>query len=55
MYTKYETLKKLDSTVITKSEYDNKIVWNEYLVKSKVAKGLRRIKPSVTTKGPPVK
>ena len=31
MYNRTETLKKLDSTVITKSEFDNMVVWNERL------------------------
>lgn len=54
MFQKYETLKKLDSTVITKNEFDNKIVWNERLY-SKNLDRLKRIKPSVPTKGPPQK
>ena len=31
MFMKFETLKKLDSTVITKGEFDAKVVWNERL------------------------
>ena len=31
MYNRTETLKKLDSTVITKAEFDNMVVWNERL------------------------
>jgi Leucine-rich repeat (LRR) protein len=31
MYEKYETLKKLDSVLITRKEFDNVIVWNERL------------------------
>ena len=54
MYMKYETLKKLDSTVITQNEFDNKVVWNERLF-SKNLDRLRRIKPNVPTKGPPKK
>lgn len=30
-YNRCETLKKLDSTVITKSEFDNMVVWNQRL------------------------
>ena len=53
MFAKYETLKKLDSTVITKGEYDAKIVWNDRLNKESVGRGLRRIKPTVPIRGPP--
>ena len=31
MYNRAETLKKLDSTVITKGEFDSMVVWNERL------------------------
>lgn len=31
MYRKYETLKKLDSVLITRKEFDGVIVWNERL------------------------
>ena len=31
MYEKYETLKKLDSVIITKNEFDSSLVWNERL------------------------
>lgn len=33
MYQRYETLKKLDSIIITNKEFDNAIVWNEHLNK----------------------
>jgi len=35
MYEKYETLKKLDSVLITRKEFDNVIVWNERLFATK--------------------
>jgi len=35
MYEKYETLKKLDSVLITRKEFDNVIVWNERLYATK--------------------
>ena len=44
MYEKYETLKKLDSVLITKKEFDNVIVWNERLQASRKKK-LRTLKP----------
>ena len=31
MFMKFETLKKLDSTLISKGEFDAKVVWNERL------------------------
>lgn len=34
MYEKYETLKKLDSVVVTRKEFDGVIVWNERLFAS---------------------
>lgn len=34
MYEKYETLKKLDSVLITRKEFDSVIVWNERLFAS---------------------
>ena len=34
MYSKYETLRKLDSVIISKTEFDNVLVWNERLFKS---------------------
>ena len=42
MYTKFETLKKLDSVLITRKEFDSVIVWNERLYASKKNK-LRRL------------
>lgn len=38
MYEKYETLKKLDSVLITRKEFDTVIVWNERLYASKRSK-----------------
>jgi hypothetical protein len=34
LYEKYESLKKLDTVVITRKEFDNVIVWNERLNKN---------------------
>lgn len=31
MFSKYETLKKFDTVIITKTEFDNVLVWNERL------------------------
>ncbi|CDW82522.1 leucine-rich repeat-containing protein 51-like [Stylonychia lemnae] len=53
MYEKYETLKKLDSVLITRKEFDNVIVWNERLYATKRQK-LRKLKPE-NVKAPPEK
>lgn len=53
MYEKYETLKKLDSVLITRKEFDNVIVWNERLFATKRTK-LRKLKPE-NVKAPPEK
>jgi hypothetical protein len=44
MYEKYETLKKLDSVLITRKEFDSVIVWNERLYETRKGK-LRKLKP----------
>jgi hypothetical protein len=44
MYEKYETLKKLDSVVITRKEFDAVIVWNERLFANR-RKNLKKLKP----------
>lgn len=51
MYEKYEALKKLDSVLITRKEFDNVIVWNERLYASKKTK-LKKLKPE-NPKAPP--
>ena len=51
MYEKYETLKKLDSVLITRKEFDNVIVWNERLHVSQKTK-LRKLKPENVKKPP---
>lgn len=51
MYAKYETLRKLDSVIISKLEFDNTIVWNE---RFKNVKSLRKFKPD-NPKKPPAK
>jgi len=53
MYEKYETLKKLDSVLITRKEFDTVIVWNERLYQSRRGK-LRKLKPE-NVKAPPEK
>ena len=53
MYSKYETLKKLDSVLITRKEFDSVIVWNERLYATKKNK-LRRLQPE-NVKYPPEK
>ena len=44
MYDQYETLKKLDTVVVTRKEFDNVIVWNERLVAGS-RKKLKKLKP----------
>ena len=51
MFEKYETLKKLDSVLVTRKEFDNVIVWNERLYASKRSK-LKKLKPD-NIKAPP--
>ena len=51
MYSKFETLKKLDSVIITKLEFDNVIVWNDNGGNSKRLRKLRIDNP----KQPPAK
>lgn len=51
MYAHYETLRKLDSVIISKVEFDNTIVWNEHL---NHFKSLRKLKPD-NPKKPPAK
>lgn len=53
MYEKFETLKKLDSVLITRKEFDGVIVWNERLFASQKNK-LKRLKPE-NPKAPPEK
>lgn len=53
MYEKYESLKKLDSVLITRKEFDNVIVWNERLYATKKKK-LRKLVPE-NVKAPPEK
>lgn len=53
MYEKHETLKKLDSVLITRKEFDTVIVWNERLYASQKNK-LRKLKPE-NVKAPPEK
>ncbi len=53
LYEKHEALKKLDSVLITRKEFDTVIVWNERLFASKKGK-LRKLKPE-NPKAPPEK
>uniref|UniRef100_A0A7S3FUK3 Leucine-rich repeat-containing protein 51 n=1 Tax=Strombidium rassoulzadegani TaxID=1082188 RepID=A0A7S3FUK3_9SPIT len=53
MYQRYETLKRLDTVLITKMEFDNVIVWNKHL-NAKIVKRLRKLRPS-KPKQPPAK
>ena len=45
MFSKYETLRKLDTVIITKTEFDKVIVWNERLM-VREQKNLRKLKPA---------
>ena len=51
MYEKYETLKKLDSVLITRKEFDGVIVWNERLYVAQ-RQNLKRLKPENVQKPP---
>ena len=42
LYKHYDTLKRLDSVVVTKKEFDNVIVWNEVQCRDKL---IRKLKP----------
>ena len=46
MFSKFETLRKLDSVYVTCSEMDNVIVWNERLYKQNMSK-LRKLRPKL--------
>jgi hypothetical protein len=47
MFSQYETLRKLDTVIISKTEFDNVLVWNERLFASMHAKPgrLRKLRP----------
>jgi len=51
MFSKYETLKKFDTVIITKTEFDNVLVWNERLFAGMQGK-LRKLKPAEAKKPP---
>lgn len=53
MFMQAETLKKFDTVIITKNEFDNVLVWNERLYAGMQTK-LRRLKPA-DPKKPPAK
>lgn len=53
MFSKYETLRKLDTVIISNTEYDNVLVWNERLQQNK-SKNLKRLTPA-DPKVPPAK
>ena len=56
MFSQYETLRKLDSVIISRTEFDNVLVWNERLFASMHAKPgrLRKLRPE-NPKNPPPK
>lgn len=53
LYQKHETLKKLDTVIVSNTEFDNVLVWNERLFKGMGAK-LRKLRPA-NAKQPPAK
>ena len=53
MFSKAETLRKLDSVIISNNEFDNVIVWNERLY-SGMKEKFRKLRPS-DPKKPPAK
>ena len=57
MYDQYETLKKLDSVIVTMNEFDNVLVWNERLYEKRCNSKtlMKKLKPSEPIKKPPAK
>lgn len=55
MFSKYETLRKLDSVIISQTEFDNVLVWNERLFANMHAKPgrLRKLRPENPKVPPP--
>jgi hypothetical protein len=56
LYSNYQTLRKLDSVIISNTEFDNVLIWNERLFANMHKKGgrLRKLKPE-NPKQPPAK
>lgn len=54
MFSEYETLRKLDTVIISRVEFDNVLVWNERLHENLIKKGsLRKLKPENAKKPKP--
>lgn len=53
MFKQYESLKKLDSVIVSKNEFDNVLVWNERLFAKQTNK-LKKLRPK-DPKAPPEK
>ena len=51
IYSKYETLRRFDTVIITQKEFDNVLVWNERLYAC-MQKKLKRLKPTNPKKPP---
>lgn len=43
MFEKYETLKKLDSVIITNKEFDTAYVWNQHLHKDHLKTKIKKL------------
>ena len=56
MFSQWETLRKLDTVIISKVEFDNVLVWNESLHPNMLSEGktLRKLRPE-NAKKPPAK
>jgi len=56
MFSQFETLRKLDTVIISKVEFDNVLVWNERLHAKMLEEGksLRKLRPE-NAKKPPAK
>jgi len=54
LYAQYDTLKKLDTVIVSKTEYDNVLVWNERLYAG-MQDRLKKLKPSEPIRRPPAK
>ena len=48
MFSQYETLRKLDTVIISRVEFDNVLVWNERLHANMLQEGksLRKLRPA---------
>lgn len=58
MFRKHETLKKLDTVLVTSKEFDNVLVWNEVFIKENMRYNFNQKKfksLAIKTREPPAK